>query len=116
MVMPAPGLFSTTKLCPTRGPSLLPIMRAITSVLPPGAAASMILTGRVGHAAWACAATGSPSEASAAVAARRLNKAGEHLVDVMAMAPLMLTEKGKADPPASCEGARSPAGTWRSRR
>src|SRR5438105_9689811 len=49
MVPPAPGLFSTMNCCPSATMSRGAMKRAMRSLPPPGAKATMILTGRTGY-------------------------------------------------------------------
>src|ERR1700755_3395560 len=61
MMPPAPGLFSTMKVCPIDRVNESATRRATMSVAEPGVNATMILTGLVGYD-WASAAPAKASE------------------------------------------------------
>ncbi|MNT38480.1 hypothetical protein D3C72_1746750 [compost metagenome] len=67
----APGLFSTTTLWPSAVPRGWAIRRAAMSVVPPGAADTISVTGRLGKSACALAAL-APKVRAAAIPARRM--------------------------------------------
>ena len=54
VVPPAPATFSTTNCWPSALEKYSPVMRAITSVGPPAANGTMMVTGRVGYC-WSAA-------------------------------------------------------------
>src|SRR6188472_1910240 len=71
MLPPAPGLFSTTTDWFHASWSFCASWRATTSVVPPAANGTTILTGFEGHA---CAAASAGTSARTAAAARRLHR------------------------------------------
>jgi hypothetical protein len=73
MVLP-PGLFSTCTGAPSASLIRSAISRVSTSVLPPGANGTTIVTGRDGKAGWAAAERGRSRDGGAARPARDASK------------------------------------------
>jgi len=71
MIPAAPARFSTTTDCPSRAASLSAMMRLVMSVVPPGAAGTMMVMGRSGQAAETEA--DAHSRTPAAAAAQRID-------------------------------------------
>src|SRR5262245_49721009 len=72
MLLPPPGLFSITKVWPSFSVSHWAMMRASTSVVPPGGYGTIHLTGFVGYSAAAVVA----AIARSAAASRRTYRMG----------------------------------------
>ena len=64
MMPAAPDLFSITTVVPSAAPSFSLISRAAMSVVPPGAAGTMMVIGLSGHAAWVTVPVVKPMSAS----------------------------------------------------
>jgi hypothetical protein len=72
MLPPAPARLSTTTFWPQIADNFSPTIRATTSVLPPAAKGTMMVTGRVGQAGWASAGADAASASAATSRPRRV--------------------------------------------
>ncbi|KAG1425499.1 hypothetical protein G6F57_023377 [Rhizopus arrhizus] len=90
-VLDAPGLFSTTTVCLSMGPSLSATARAMAAVPPPGADPTSRRSGLVGQSAgcaWACAGPGPMTDRHRAPAAIAANTRIFMVVSLMNSLPL----------------------------